>query len=255
MNGFEFIAKAFNATYTDIAKRLNLTTSTVADWASGRRPIPKNKLPLLSKLFKIDEEYFKKKELTQVEKIEIEINYLKRASKRDSEQIPETIIDEDGNQLEVYSWFDPHEGDLRYKYEELEYEKLNERLRKILEYDFNLEFQFQRSKNHFHVVRHLADLLEEDEGGEGIEDHEEITDEEAERRKKIHVKIDVLNTLLQFLNGGKLFAFGENDKFDVELFHLLRRYEVIETEAPEIEENEEPFDRVDPNLRIDKSNN
>ncbi|WP_127490462.1 helix-turn-helix domain-containing protein [Paenibacillus ehimensis] len=61
MTGFEFIAKVFKASYTDIAKRLDLTTSTVADWASGRRPIPKDKLPLVSKLFRIDEEYFRRR--------------------------------------------------------------------------------------------------------------------------------------------------------------------------------------------------
>ncbi|NQX64616.1 helix-turn-helix domain-containing protein [Paenibacillus alba] len=62
MTGFEFIAKAFKVSYTDIAKRLNMTPSAIADWASGRRPIPNDKLPLVSKLFRIDEEYFKKKE-------------------------------------------------------------------------------------------------------------------------------------------------------------------------------------------------
>lgn len=251
MTGFEFIAKAFKASYTDIAKKLNLTTSTVADWASGRRPIPKDKLPLVSRLFKIDEEYFKKKELTQIEKIKIEINYLERASKRDSEQVPDTIIDDDGNQIEVYSWFNPHEVDLRYKYEELEYEKLYERLRKILDHDFHLEIQFYRSKNHFHVVRQLADLLEQDEGKEEIEEHEEITEEEAMRRKKVSVKVDALSSMLKLLNSGKLLAFGEDDPFEKELFNLLCKYEVIDTEEHVVDKKEEPFDLVDPKHRVE----
>lgn len=252
MNGFEFIAKAFKASYTDIAKRLNLTTSTVADWASGRRPIPKDKLPLVSQLFKIDEEYFTKKELTQVEKIKIEINYLERASKRNSEPIPDTITDDDGNRIEVYRWFDPHEVDLRYKYEELAYERLLERVKKILYHDLYLDMQYYRSRNHFHVVRQLADLLEQDEGKEENEEYEVLSEEEAIRWKKVAVRVDALNSMLKFLNGGKLLAIGEDDPFENELFHLLRKYEVIDSEEQKVEKKEEPFDLVDPKYKVDK---
>src|SRR5690606_14728898 len=124
---------------------------------------------------------------------------LERASKRDSEPIPDTIIDDDGNRIEVYSWFNPHDVDLRYKYEELEYEKLYERLRRILDYDLRLEFQFYRSRNHFHVVRHLANLLEQDEGKEEIEEYEALSEEEAMRWKKVAVRVDALNSMLKFL--------------------------------------------------------
>jgi transcriptional regulator with XRE-family HTH domain len=250
MTGFEFIAKAFKASYTDIAKRLNITTSTVADWASGRRPIPRDKLPLVSKLFRIDEEYFKKKELSEVEKIYIEINYLERASKRDSFQLEDTIID-DGKEIEVYSWYNPHEGDLRYKYEELAYEELYVRLKQILNYDFHLDIQFHRTKNHFQVVTQLVDLLEKDEGKQGIERYEDITEEELLSRKKISRRVDTLSTMLQFLNGGKLLAFGKIDEFDNELFNLLRKYGVINTEVPDIEEKEDIFDLVDPKYRME----
>lgn len=248
MTGFEFIAKAFKASYTDIAKRLDLTTSTVADWASGRRPIPKDKLSLVSKLFKVDEEFFKKKELSEVEKIKIEINYLERASKRDSFHLEETIRNEEGNNIEVYTWHNPHEGDLRYKYEELAYEELSLRLNKILNYDFQLDMQFHRARNHYNIFREIADLLDQDEGKEEIEEYEEITEDEALRRKKITKKVNALSTTLKFLNGGKLVAFGKIDAFEKELFEMLQKYEVIDTKHRNTEDKKDIFDQVDPSF-------
>lgn len=250
MTGFEFIAKAFKASYTDIAKRLDLTTSTVADWASGRRPIPKDKLPFVSKLFRIDEEYFQKKELTEVEKIKIEINYLERASKRDTHEVEHTITDDDGNVHEAYFWYNPHEGELRYKYEELACEELVLKLKGILIHDFYLDMQYYRTTNHFEIVRKLADLLDQDEGEEGIEEYEEITEEEALRQKKVSIKVDALRSMLHFLNGGELLDFGNIDPFDQELFDLLRKYGVIDTEPPKVEELDDPFDQVDPKYKF-----
>jgi transcriptional regulator with XRE-family HTH domain len=246
MTGFEFIAKAFKASYTDIAKRLELTTSTVADWASGRRPIPKDKLSLVSKLFKVDEEFFKKKELSEVEKLKIEINYLERASKRDSYHLEETIPDDEGTMIEVYRWHNPHEGDLRYKYEELAYEELSVRLSRILNYDLHLDMQFHRATNHYLVFREIADLLEQDEGKEEIEEYEDISEDEALRRKKMAKKVNALSIMLKFLNGGKLLAFGKIDAFEKELFEMLQRYGIIDTKHQHIKEIEDIFHQVDP---------
>ncbi|NEW04708.1 helix-turn-helix domain-containing protein [Paenibacillus sp. SYP-B3998] len=243
MTGFEFIAKAFKASYTDIAKRLNMTPSAIADWASGRRPIPKDKLPLVSKLFRIDEEYFKKKELTEVEKIKIEINYLERLSKRDTEQIPDTYTDDEGNQHETYFWYNPHEGELRYKYEELAYEELVLRIKRILTHDFALDMEYQRTRNHFHVVKELTELLDQDDGTVGIMEFEDISKEEAQRRRNLADRVNSISRMLYFLNGGKLHAFGKIDEFDEELFKLLRKFKIIDTKLPKkLKELDDPFD-------------
>lgn len=235
MTGFAFIASVFKASYTDIAKKLGLTTSTVADWASGRRPIPSDKLDVLTKLFRIDQEFFCKKELTEVEKIKIEINYLERVSKRDSFELEETITDDDGIQHQVYTWHNPYEGDLRYKYQELACEELLQRISGILYLDEYLELQTYRSKNHYHLLRYTADLLEQDGTVEGNEEFEEVTDEEVERQKKISKKVNALGIMLQFLNGGNLLAFGQNDTFSEALFYLLREHEIIDTEPPKMD--------------------
>jgi transcriptional regulator with XRE-family HTH domain len=246
MNGFEFITKQFKVSYTDVAKKLNLATSTVADWGSGRRPIPKDKLVIVAKLFKIDQEYFKKKELTEVEKIKIEINHLERASKRDSFHLEDTITDDDdGSEIEVYKWHNPHEGDLRYKYEELAYVELSVKLNQILNHDFHLDMQFHRAKNHYHVFKKIAELLDQDEGKEEVEEYEVISEEETQRRKKVSKKVNALRVMLDFLNGGKLLGFGKIDPFDKELFELLRKYEVIDTKSRRVEEKEDIFDIVD----------
>lgn len=245
LTGFEFIAKAFKASYTNIAKRLNITTSSVADWASGRRSIPKDKLALLSKLFGIEEKYFKSKELSEVEKIKIEINYLERTSKRDSFILEDTITDDEGNELEVYKWHNPYEGDLRYKYEELAYEELLVRLNRVLNHDLYLDMQVHRARNHYHILSGIADLLDQDDGKEEFYGYEDITVDELQRRKKIAKKVEALRSMVHFLNGGKLLAFGKVDEFDNELFNLLRKYEVIDTAVPDLKVESDVFDQVD----------
>jgi transcriptional regulator with XRE-family HTH domain len=245
MTGIAFIANVFKASYTDIAKKLGLTTSTVADWASGRRPIPSEKLSLLSKLFRIDEEYFRKKELSDVEKIKVEINYLERIAKRDSFTLEETVTDFEGVEHQVYTWHNPYDGDLRFKYEALAREELLQRIRGILHHDEYYELVTYRSKNHYHIYRQTSDLLELDGG----ELDEEISKEETEERKKVSLKENALGSMLQFLNGGHLLDFGENDAFHEALFHLLREHQIIDAEPPIKIEREEIFDQVDPKYK------
>ncbi|NQX64615.1 hypothetical protein HQN90_00605 [Paenibacillus alba] len=184
--------------------------------------------------------------MTHVEKIKIEINYLERASKRDSHQVPDTITDDDGNQHEVYFWYNLYEGELRYKYEELAYEELALRLKQILNHDFAMDMEYHRTRNHFHVVRELTELLDKDNGTVGILELEDISKEEVQRRKNVSERVDSISRMLYFLNGGKLHAFGKIDEFDQELFMLLRKFKIIDTEPPKkLKEFDDPFDHVD----------
>ncbi|WP_338552532.1 helix-turn-helix transcriptional regulator [Paenibacillus sp. KS-LC4] len=60
MIGLEYIVRLYNGTYKKLAEKLGITPSTVTDWLSKRRPIPKAKLEALSKLFHLETEYFQK---------------------------------------------------------------------------------------------------------------------------------------------------------------------------------------------------
>lgn len=92
--GLEYIVKLYNGTYKELAEKLEITPSTVTDQLSKRRPIPNSKLEALSRLFKLEVEYFQK-ELTKIEEIELQLEYLNRVSKKDSFEIPDYFTDAD----------------------------------------------------------------------------------------------------------------------------------------------------------------
>lgn len=96
--GFEYICNLFGISYTDISDKLKISKQTINSWTSRRRNIPQKYLPVLSKEFRIPEEYFQK-ELTEIDKINIqktklnnEINFIDEVNMFD----PETA-DEIGN--------------------------------------------------------------------------------------------------------------------------------------------------------------
>lgn len=90
MIGLEYIVKLYNGTYKKLAEKLDITPSTVTDWLSRRRPIPKAKLEALSKLFKLEAEYFQK-ELSKIEEIELRLDYLDRISRRQSDVVRSSL--------------------------------------------------------------------------------------------------------------------------------------------------------------------
>jgi transcriptional regulator with XRE-family HTH domain len=137
--GLEHIVKVYNGTYKELADKLGITASTVTDWISTRRPIPKNKLKALSEMFGKDEEIFQK-ELNEVEKLQIELDFLKMQSKKDAHQITLPFKDEYGFEYEVDRWIDPHEDERRIKTHELEIETVMLKLRQIL-YGEHYEFE------------------------------------------------------------------------------------------------------------------
>lgn len=59
MIGFEYICNLFNVQYKDVAEELGITKQTVNSWTSGRRPIPKKYLPILSKNLELMKSIFK----------------------------------------------------------------------------------------------------------------------------------------------------------------------------------------------------
>ncbi|MGF9912692.1 hypothetical protein ABEX47_17865 [Paenibacillus ehimensis] len=87
--------KVYNGTYKKLAEKLDIAPPTIMAWLSKKRPIPKAKLEALSELFHIEEELFTK-ELNEVEKIQIQLEYLRRLSKRDSFEVPDFFTDDDG---------------------------------------------------------------------------------------------------------------------------------------------------------------
>lgn len=77
MIGLEYILGLYNMQHIELAEKLGIKKQNINLWIKKKQNIPKKYLPILSELFGIDEEYFIK-ELTEVEKLEIQKEKLKQ---------------------------------------------------------------------------------------------------------------------------------------------------------------------------------
>lgn len=238
MIGLEHISKVFKCSYSEIARKIGVTPATVSDWISTRRTITNQNLEKLSNLFKLDERYFSEK-LNEVEKIEIEIIYLNRLSKKESYQDSYMDSDDAGNEYEAVIWIDPYENELRMKYEEFAIEKLVMKMKGIL-IDEGFTSQF-REDTHFHLLKNISSLLELDAYSE---------DEYGQRvPSPVDTKMDALIRMVSLLvNDQNVYGFnGEIDGLSYELSSLLQKYNVIS--HIEEDETKDIFNQVDPQYK------
>ncbi|MFD0677389.1 MULTISPECIES: hypothetical protein [unclassified Paenibacillus] len=160
MIGLQYIVKVYNGTYKKLAEKLEIAPPTIMAWLSKKRPIPKAKLEALSAMFKIEEEFFTK-ELNEVEKIQIQLEYLRRLSKRDSFEMPDIFTDDEGVQQEYLRWVDPHEDERRMLAQELQIETVILNLRSTL-YTELYEHDFYRGRYRIlETLERLSELLDE----------------------------------------------------------------------------------------------
>ncbi|MEC3617092.1 helix-turn-helix domain-containing protein [Bacillus stercoris] len=77
MIGLEYILNLNNMQHMELAERLGIRKQNINLWIKGKQNIPKKYLPTLKGIFGIEEEYFIK-ELSDVEKLEIQKEKLKQ---------------------------------------------------------------------------------------------------------------------------------------------------------------------------------
>lgn len=92
MNGLEFIAKEFGISLAEVGRILGVSRKSVSNWTNGWKPIPQKHLVILSDYFGLKDEYFQK-ELTDEEKLEIQLIKIKKLNLTDSHLI-ETVNEE-----------------------------------------------------------------------------------------------------------------------------------------------------------------
>lgn len=92
----EYALQEFNISFADLAKELGIDRSNITIWLSGKRPIPKKYLPLLSAKLKIPQEWLSQ-ELTKLKKLEID--NIKLKNQIHFEEIEDTFIDENGEEV------------------------------------------------------------------------------------------------------------------------------------------------------------
>ncbi|MCR1963973.1 helix-turn-helix transcriptional regulator [Clostridium perfringens] len=72
MIGIQYLCEIFGISYADLARRLGISRQTIAAWTSGRRKVSEKHYEKLKEIFKgIPEEYFQK-ELTELDKLQIQ---------------------------------------------------------------------------------------------------------------------------------------------------------------------------------------
>lgn len=101
MIGLEYILSLYNMQHTDLAENLGIKKQNINLWIKRKQNIPKKYLPLLEELFGLKKEYFTK-ELTEIEKLEIQKEKLKQELKpviKSHEQ--QFMAGEDSNFVEV----------------------------------------------------------------------------------------------------------------------------------------------------------
>lgn len=77
MIGLEYILNLYNMQHIDLADKLGIKKQNINLWIKGKQKISKKYLPVLEELFNINQEYFNK-ELTEIDKLEIQKEKLKK---------------------------------------------------------------------------------------------------------------------------------------------------------------------------------
>ncbi|MGO4548548.1 helix-turn-helix domain-containing protein [Paenibacillus sp. 2TAB23] len=218
MIGLEYIVKLYNGTYKKLAEKLGITPSTVTDWISKRRPIPKAKLEALSQLFKIEEGFFQK-DLTKVEEIELRLDYLRRISKRDLFEVEDIITDDDGKEYEYTRLIDPHEDEWRMATEELKIEKVILTLQGEL---YNELYELDRGNKALEVVERLSNVL-----NEAVPSRLDA-EQQLQWERKHDKRIEALRSMMYFMGITGFSVWDEEEEsFHKELFKLLKKHDLL----------------------------
>lgn len=89
MIGLQFIADTFQMEYKSVAEKIGVSKQTFQDWIKGRRKIPSQRLQQLSELFGVNDVELFQKELTESEKLEIQMFYFQRTDNVEDMEVPQ----------------------------------------------------------------------------------------------------------------------------------------------------------------------
>lgn len=131
MNGLEYILNLYQMQHAELARRLGIKKQNINLWIKGKQKIPKKHLPVLEEIFRLDATYFTK-ELTEVDKLEIQKEKLKQDLKPIIEKTKtEFRVDEANDYLVDVPVYDKEE--LNKIERDIEKAKLVERFKNVLD--------------------------------------------------------------------------------------------------------------------------
>ena len=159
MIGLEFIVKTFDVKFRRVAEHLGISPTTIADWVKGRRKIPIDRRKQLTEYFGLEEEYFQK-ELSRLEEIEIQKEYVFRKSKE--VEFKETGLDDNGEEYSCVTRVNDSEGLLQLYSHEQERLRLLDVIDKVVHADNGQTYKLDLFKDFAGLVKtdtRLASLL------------------------------------------------------------------------------------------------
>lgn len=219
MLGLEYALQIFEISKADLAKELDIDRSNITIWLSGLRSIPKKYLPRLAEKFNMPEEYL----TSQVDDLrKLEIENIKLRSEIEFEEIEDTLIDENGEEV-TYMRDVLVNGSIEsidMKEANIEYLKSVKRLQAHLNFDSceNINEVITVMYDNTQLFKLFAEIME------------------SKSINKHHIK-KIFNAVLIHLNErkgfGKLYEF-QDDSFVKKLVKLLEEEEV--NQRKEVEE-------------------
>lgn len=114
MIGLQFIADTFQMEYKSVAEKIGVSKQTFQDWIKGRRKIPLQRLQQLSDLFGVNEVELFQKELTESEKLEIQLFYFQKTDSVEDVDVPQ--IGEDGKEYFIKHTISQNQNVIDYLY-------------------------------------------------------------------------------------------------------------------------------------------
>ncbi|XOK63022.1 hypothetical protein ACJ7K1_07825 [Paenibacillus elgii] len=222
MIGLQYIVKVYNGTYKKLAEKLDIAPPTIMAWLSKKRPIPKAKLEALSKLFHIEEELFTK-ELNEVEKIQIQLEYFRRLSKRDSFKVPDFFTDDDGVEHEYLVWVDPYEDTRRMLTKDLQIETVILNLRSAL-YDELYEDDFYKGSPLLDMLERVSELFDENVP-ESLDADEQVKWTQRQDKRMSALRFLVYYLVVPMFGSGQ-FQRG-SDAIDDDIYDLCVKHDLL----------------------------
>jgi transcriptional regulator with XRE-family HTH domain len=133
MIGLQFIAETFHMEYKSIAEQIGVSKQTFQDWLKERRKIPQQRLEQLSAMFGIMDKELFQKELSDSERLEIQMLYFQKTDKHYEVEMP--VIDHYGNEYTNTHSHSQNKDIIEFLQEKSEEARLVESVERIISTD------------------------------------------------------------------------------------------------------------------------
>jgi transcriptional regulator with XRE-family HTH domain len=196
----KYIAQTFQIPLSDIANELGIKRQSINEWVGKRRrDVPEKHISKIAALFNLDEKWFRKKDLTGSERLELQRIYIDRNAT--FIEYEDVIIDDEGNSHEVTKYYSQEQELSSHLFHLEQAERLIEMIKQLIDIETDAHDDFYQE-----LFRKV------------------ITVTKSINRNKVKMLHDVLN-YLAYRDHEAGFMVLEDDNKTVKLDELMGLYE------------------------------